>query len=195
MKKILVTYCTNSGSTAEIANKLAEELTALGQQTACQAMDQVNQLESYDVVLIGAPMILGWHAAAKRFVRKNQAVLSRKQVAYFCTLVSLTQEAATQAAGMPLYLDPKLPKAPRQPGRLSLMERYALAENYLRPIQKSAPKIKPFQTALFGGKLDMTKLTVFQMLFVLAIIRAQPGDFRNCAAIRQWAVEVNGLIS
>jgi menaquinone-dependent protoporphyrinogen IX oxidase len=195
MKKILVMYCTNAGSTAEIAAKLAEELTVLGHQAASQAMDQVNQLESYDVVLIGAPMILGWHAAAKQFIRKNQAVLSQKQVAYFCTMVSLTQDGSTQAVGLPLFIDPQLAKAPVKPNRLSFRERYALAENYLRPIQKSAPKIKPMQVALFGGKLDMGKLNIFQMIFVLGIIRAQPGDFRNWAAIRQWAAEVNGLIS
>jgi menaquinone-dependent protoporphyrinogen IX oxidase len=195
MKKVLVIYCTNSGSTAEIAAKLANELTVLGHQAACQAMDQVNQLESYDAVLIGAPMIIGWHAAAKKFIRKNQAILCQKQVAYFCTMVSLTQDAAAQAAGMPLYVDPRLAKAPLNPNHLSFRECYALAENYLRPIQKSAPKIKPMQVALFGGKLDMAKLNVFQMIFVLGIIRAQPGDFRNWAAIRQWASEVNGLIS
>ena len=195
MKKVLVTYCTNAGSTTEIAVKLAEELTALGHQVICQSMDEVNQMDSYEVVLIGAPMILGWHAAAKRFIHKHQVILSQKQVAYFCTMVSLTQEPATQAASMSLFVDPRLPKAPINPNRLSFRERYALAENYLRPIRKSAPKIKPIQAALFGGKLDMAKLNVFQMIFVLGIIRATPGDFRNWAAIRQWAAEVNGLIS
>jgi menaquinone-dependent protoporphyrinogen IX oxidase len=189
MKKILITYCTNAGSTAEIAEKISEEIATLGHQVHCMPMDQTTDLEPFDVILIGGPMILGWHATAKRFIHKNQAVLSQKKVAYFCTMISLTQDGATQAAGLPLYVDPRLAKAPVNSSRLSFRERYALAENYLRPIQKSAPKIKPMQVALFGGKLDLGKLNLFQMLFVLGIIRAQPGDFRNWAAIREW-VEV-----
>jgi menaquinone-dependent protoporphyrinogen IX oxidase len=194
MKKVLITYCTNAGSTAEIAAKLAEEFRAAGQDVTCESMDQNSVLDSYDAVLIGAPMIFGWHAAAIHFLKKNQVILSRKKVAYFCTLLNLTQESITNAAGMPVFVDPRLAKPARNPAHLSLRERYASLANYLRPIQKTAPQIHPLQVAMLGGKLDLGKLNFIQLLFVLAVIRAQPGDFRNWPAIRQWAQEIIPLL-
>jgi len=42
----------------------------------------------------------------------------------------------------------------------------------------------------FGGKLELYRLPLLQMLFVLLVIQAQPGDFRNWPAIREWAANL-----
>ena len=59
--------------------------------------------------------------------------------------------------------------------------------NYLRPVLRAAPQVRPVSIALFGGKLEFHRLKLLQMLFVLLIIQTQPGDRRNWPVIREWA--------
>ncbi len=91
MSKILVAYATNAGSTAEVAAAVAETLTLAGHHATALPMEQVNDLNAYDAVVVGAPMIFGWQAAARRFVRRSQSVLSRKKAAYFACAMRLTR--------------------------------------------------------------------------------------------------------
>lgn len=58
---------------------------------------------------------------------------------------------------------------------------------YLRPVLRAAPEVRPVSAAFLGGKLDLGRLKLLQMLFVLVIIQVQPGDFRVWDYIRQWA--------
>ncbi len=62
--------------------------------------------------------------------------------------------------------------------------------NYLRPVLDVAPLVKPVSVGFFGGKLELYRLPLLQMLFVLLVIQAQPGDFRNWPAIRAWATSL-----
>ncbi len=183
MTRILIAYSTNSGSTADVARAVAEELEKAGVQADVRRLEEVTDLEPYQAVVVGAPMILGWHRAALRFVKQHQGALSAKKVAYFMTAMSLTDTAEQVDAS----LDPALLKPPKVAGHLSLKERYATVSNYLRPALKASPLVKPLSVAIFGGKLEMFRLKFFQMLFVLLVIQAQPGDHRNWPFIRAWA--------
>ncbi len=60
MNKILVTYLTNAGSTAKVAQAVADEL---GKNATVETLplDKVTRFEPYFAVVLGAPMILGWH--------------------------------------------------------------------------------------------------------------------------------------
>jgi hypothetical protein len=40
----------------------------------------------------------------------------------------------------------------------------------------------------------MFRLKLLQMLFVMLIIRAQPGDLRDWSYIQQWAIEIRSLL-
>ena len=51
--------------------------------------------------------------------------------------------------------------------------------NYLGPVLKSAPLIKPVSVAYFGGKLNLFRLNWWKKLFVLIVIQATPGDYRS----------------
>jgi len=189
-KKCLVAYATNSGSTQEVAEAVAEEVRKGGVVVDLRLLDEVDDLSPYNAVVIGAPMILGWHRGAVKFLKKHQQALSQRQVAYFMTAMSLTKTGESQLNGIPVMIDPNLPKEPVNPGRLSLSEKYATVRRYLGSVLKSVPKVKPVSVALFGGKLEYFRLKLFQMLFVMLIIRVQPGDRRNWPAIREWAVNL-----
>lgn len=187
MKKILVTYTTNSGSTLEIASAIAEELQKNQVEVDTKRIEEVSDLTQYDAVVVGAPMIMGWHKTAVNFIKKNQAVLSTKPVAYFLAAMSLTELSESRDDAMPIFLDPNLAAPPRNPQRLSYKERFATVSNYLKPVLKAAPRVKPVSVAFFGGKLELFRLKWWTMLFVMVIIQASPRDLRNFSFIREWA--------
>ena len=189
MEKILVayTYTTNAGTTEEVAAVIGEELSRDGAQVDVRRIEEIADLASYSAVVIGGPMIMGWHKAAAKFVKKHQQALSQVPVAYFLTAMSLTQIRRNEHRCNSLCIDPTLAKAPKNANRLSFRERYATVTNYVQPTLKSAPQVKPVSIALFGGKLEFYRLKLLQMLFVLLVIQAQPGDRRNWPVIREWA--------
>lgn len=183
MNKILVTYATNAGSTAKVAQAIADEL---GKNAAVETLplDKVTSLEPYSAVVLGAPMIVGWHRGALAFLKCNQATLGQKPLAIFVTCVNLTKTDQTSLEGVPLFIDEKLPKAPKNSARLGFKENYSTPKNYLSPILKL---VKPVSIGIFGGSLQYFNLKWWQAAFALLIIQAQPGDKRNWKAIAEWA--------
>jgi menaquinone-dependent protoporphyrinogen IX oxidase len=186
MKKILVTYATNAGSTAKVAQAVADEL-AKNSEVEVLPLEKVAALESYSAVVLGAPMILGWHRGALAFLRRNQTALSRVPLAIFITCMNLTNTGEASLNGVPIFVDEKLARAPQNPRRLSFKERYSTPKNYLAPILKAAPSVKPVSVALFGGSLQYFNLKWWAAIFALLIVQAQPGDKRNWKAIETWA--------
>jgi menaquinone-dependent protoporphyrinogen IX oxidase len=186
-KKILVAYTTNAGSTIQAAQAVSEGLSSADVKVDVRRLEEVTDLAPYAAVAIGAPMIMGWHRAATKFVRQHADALSRVPVAYFFMARSLTKTGETSIDGIPLCIDPYLPKPPRQADRLSYRERYATVGNYLSPALKAAPQVKPVSVGFFGGRLDMHRLKLWQKLFVLLIVQAPPGGSIDQAFIRDWA--------
>ena len=187
MKQILVAYATMAGSTADVAQAVAEGLASDGVQVDVLLLSEVTNLAAYDGVVLGAPMIMGWHRGALRFLRNNRGVFQRIPLAVFITCMSLTQSGETSVDGVPVYVDEVLPKPPESVGRLSFRERYARLANYVRPILKASGSVKPTSIAVFGGRLDYGRLPWWAVFFAMVIIQAPAGDRRNWTAIRSWA--------
>lgn len=187
MKKILVTYTTMAGSTAEVAQVVGEELAKNGWEMDVLPMSQVSSLQGYAGVVAGAPMIMGWHRQALGFLGKHRKALQNVPLAVFVTAMSLTQTGGTSVEGVPVMVDAKLPKPPKQAGRMSLRERYATLGNYLRPILRAAGPAKPVSVGVFGGRLEYGRLKWWAVIFAMLIIQAPAGDKRNWDAIRAWA--------
>lgn len=187
MSRVLVTYATNAGSTTEVAEAAAEALAANGHEVDSHPISEVESLEPYDSVVVGAPMILGWHTRARRFVRRNRKSLSSKKVAYFACAMTLTQDMEECSADVPLVLDPNLVSDFVKDGSLNIKERFTSLSHYLKPMLGAAPDIGPASVAFFHGKLDMTRLKWWQALFVMVVVQAVPGDYRDWDAIRTWA--------
>ncbi len=194
MSKVLIAYATNSGSTKDVAHTIGEEMAKSGDQVDVRAIADVASTEEYAAVVIGAPMIFGWHRSAQAFVKKNEQALSRVPVAYFFTAMSLTDTHTDVIDDIPICVDPGLAKPPKNEKRLSFKESYATVANYLRPVLKAAPQVKPVSVAFFGGKLELFRLKLWQMLFVMLIIQAQPGDHRNWSFIEEWARTWRGVV-
>jgi menaquinone-dependent protoporphyrinogen oxidase len=187
MKKILVTYATNSGSTAEVAQVIAEELGKNSAKVEIRQINDVKTVDGYQAVVVGAPMIVGWHPSAVRFIKRNKQALSRMPVAYFFTALKLTKSDQHKFNELSISVDPQLAKPLQNPKRVSFKEKHASVDNYLPPALKAAPDVKPVSVGFFGGKLDIMRLKLWQKLFIMLVIQAKPGDFRNWSFIRRWA--------
>jgi len=187
MKRILVAYATMAGSTGDVARAVGEEIAKSGLQVDVLPLGEVKGLEAYDGVVVGGPMIMGWHRAALGFLKKHRGAFQRIPLAVFVMGMSLTQTGETSVGGVPVYVDEKLPKPPEKEGRLTLRERYARLSNYVQPILMATRPVKPVNVGFFGGRLEYGRLKWWAVLFVMVIIQAQAGDRRNWTAIRSWA--------
>ncbi len=189
-RKVLIAYTTNAGSTAQVAETIGEELTQKGAQVEVRRLEEVTNLESYAAVVVGAPMIIGWHKAAVKFIKQYQRDLSRVPVAFLFKAQSLTQTGETSIDGVPICVDPALAKPPKNAKRLGFKERYATPTNYLHPVLQAAPLVRPISVAFFGGKLAFYRLKLWQVLFVMLVLQMQPGGSYNWPFIRAWAVDL-----
>jgi menaquinone-dependent protoporphyrinogen oxidase len=187
MKRILVAYTTMAGSTLEVAQAVGEEIAKTGRQVDVLAFDDIHDLAEYAGVVVGGPMILGWHRAALGFIRKHHKSLQHIPLAVFVLSMSLTQTGETTVAGMPIYVDETLPKPPKDKEKLTFRERYARLSNYIQPILNAASPAKPVSIGIFGGRLEYGRLQWWAVLFAMVIIQARAGDRRNWSAIRAWA--------
>jgi menaquinone-dependent protoporphyrinogen oxidase len=187
MTTILVAYASMAGSTAEVAQSIGDEIARHGIRVEVLPVDKVDDVKGYDGVVIGGPMIWGWHRAALAFLKQNRTALRRIPLAVFATAMSLTQPSISSVSSIPVHLDENLPKPPERPGRLNLRERYAQLANYVKPILAAAGPAKLTSIGLFGGRMEYGRLPWWAVVFAMFIIQAPAGDHRNWKAIRAWA--------
>jgi len=194
MKKILVAYATMAGSTAEVAGAVAEEISKSGVQVEVLPISEVGDLRVYDGIVVGAPMIMGWHRQAKQFLKKHRIALQQVPLAVFVLAISLTETGEMNLEGVEVTIDDNLPKPPEKAGKLSFQERYAQLSKYLNPILRSVRPVQPVDIGVFGGRLEYGRLKWWAVLFVMLVIKAPAGDRRNWAAIRAWAAGLPALM-
>ncbi len=185
--KILIAYATHAGSTAEVAQAVGEEIAKCNVEVDVLPLDQVQTIDTYDGVVLGGPMIMGWHRGALGFLRKHRQAFQKTPLAVFVTAMSLTQAGQMTLNGVPVCVDEKLTKPPAREGKLTLRERYATISNYAQPILSAVRPYKPASIAFFGGRLEYGRLKWWAVLFAMVVIQAPAGDKRNWTAIRAWA--------
>ncbi len=190
-KKILVAYSSNAGSTTEVAQAIGETLGQEGVQVDVQLFHKVGDVGAYNAVVVGGPMIVGWHGKCVKFVAEHQQALSQIPVAYFFTALNLTKTDAASLDGIAIYQDPSLAKAPKDENKLSFKEKHSTPARFLKAPLEKAPLVKPVSAAFFAGVLDYGKLNILHKLFVKLIIRASVGDFRDWDVIRDWAANLS----
>ncbi|WP_329331789.1 flavodoxin [Streptomyces sp. NBC_00663] len=81
---VLVAYGTTNGSTAQIAETVAEVLNKAGLQAWARPADSVASVADYDAVVVGGGLYAGrWHRHARRFVRRHHRALAQKPLWLF----------------------------------------------------------------------------------------------------------------
>ena len=157
-RKMLVTYATRCGSTAEVAEAIAQELRQ-GEdvQVDVCTIAEVANLAPYEAVVIGSAIRVGnWLPEAVNFVKAHKAELEKIPTSYFTVCITMKEDNAKNRQEVFGYLKP--------------------VRDILRPVEEG----------YFGGKIDADKLSLFERLMVW-MVGEREGDFRNWTAIRGWA--------
>lgn len=81
---VLVAYATKNGSTAQIAEAVAEVLRKDGLAAEALPAGSVTDVAPYDAVVVGGGLYAGrWHRDARRFVRHHRRALTGRPVWFF----------------------------------------------------------------------------------------------------------------
>jgi menaquinone-dependent protoporphyrinogen oxidase len=157
---VLVAYATRFGSTAGIADVIAEELRAAGLSVTIAAADDAPPASRFDAVVLGSAIYNArWMDEALDYLKQHADALNRIPTAYYQVGLSIV-------------------------GGSDIKQR--IAEGWLEPASKVAP---PVAAVTFPGALDRSKLSGGQRLMVW-MSRVEDGDYRDWDAIRGWAREL-----
>jgi menaquinone-dependent protoporphyrinogen oxidase len=81
---VLVTYGSTNGSTAQIAETIAEVLRKDGLTVEALPAQSVTSVASYDAVVAGGGLYAGrWQKHARRFLRRHRRALARRPLWLF----------------------------------------------------------------------------------------------------------------
>ena len=126
---VLVAYASKHGSTREVADAICESLHRAGLRAHLRPAADVDDLEGYGAVVLGAPIYMGrWHRHAHRFLRRHEKNLTDRPLAVFA-LGPVSEEASDWRQSRE-HLDA------------------ALARH----------EVDPVRVEMFGGKVDPAQL-------------------------------------
>jgi menaquinone-dependent protoporphyrinogen oxidase len=84
MTDVLVAYASKHGSTAEIAEAIADELRESGINADCLHAGDVKSVERYDGVVVGSAVYMKrWRGEAKRFLHRHANQLAQRPLCVF----------------------------------------------------------------------------------------------------------------
>ncbi len=168
--KILVTYASLTGSTAEIADAIRTTLVESGLQVDVGKMSEMQSLEPYRAVVAGSAIHGGkWLPEGMQFVQTHQAELARRPFAAFLVCITLG-----------------LPDAAKYRDSVSA---------WMEPVRAL---VKPVSEGLFAGNLKLSALpfmldaSMFTMPVTLGNL--PNGDHRDWASVRAWAASLPALL-
>jgi menaquinone-dependent protoporphyrinogen oxidase len=167
--KILVTYASQGGSTAGVAEAIGKTLASKGADVAILPVTDVDDLSPYQAIVIGSAVHSGkWMPEASAFVERHQNTLRRMPTAVFQVCMMLAARNEQYKSMVPDWFAPL---------RLQI---HPVAEGSF------AGALWPNQYAKFSEKLG---LRIF-----LAAIKLKAGDYRDWDAIRGWAERISPLL-
>ncbi len=165
--KLLVAYASKHGSTAEIATYIGQTIQERHITVDVMRVGLVNNLADYDAVVIGsATYSQQWMAEAAQFLKMRVDILSQKPVWLFSSGPTGDGEATALLGGF-------------------------TAPDNLKP---TIDRIAPQDIVVFHGKLDLTQLTLAELMIVKGY-GGPLGDYRRWETIRQWADRIADTVS
>jgi menaquinone-dependent protoporphyrinogen oxidase len=160
--QVLVAYATKYDATAEIAEKIGEVLRQAGLRTDVLEVDDVDDLSSYQAVVLGSAVYIGkWRKEAVRFLKANEKTL----------------------ADRPVWLFSSGPAGEGDP--VELLDGWRFPEDQ----QDIADRIQPRDIGVFHGRLDVKKLNAVEK-WMIKNVKSPIGDFRDWEAITAWATAI-----
>ncbi|MDX1415418.1 MAG: flavodoxin domain-containing protein [Candidatus Promineifilaceae bacterium] len=160
--KVLVTYATKYGATAEIAVKIGQVLGAEGVQVDVLNVKEVRDLSPYSAVILGSAVYVGrWRKEAVQFLEHNEEMLTQSTVWLF-------------SSGPTGEGDPT-----------DLLQGWRLPDK----VNAIADRIQVKDSVVFSGDLEVYRLNFFEK-WMIKRVKAPTGDFRDWDAITFWAAAI-----
>jgi menaquinone-dependent protoporphyrinogen oxidase len=173
--RVLVAYASRSGSTAEIADRIAERVRASGIETDCISVSDDPLVTAYDAFVIGSAVYIArWEKGARSFIDVHAGALASHPTWLFSSGPLGT--AATLANGEEELRD-----------AVEARERERLTTT-----------VHPRGHAVFFGALDADRAAFGVRMFRLLPAGRkllQTGDFRDWEAIERWADEIAAVLN
>lgn len=161
LRKILVAFATDYGSTQEIAEAIAMQLRKHALDVDILPMRSVRDLSEYQTIVMGAPLYMfHWHKDAHSLLSHHRKSLEKLPVAIFA--LGPFNDIEEEWKGAREQIDKELAKY---------------------------PWLTPVDLKIFGGKFDPTKLH-FPYSLLPALKNIPASDIRDWTAIRGWADEL-----
>jgi menaquinone-dependent protoporphyrinogen oxidase len=163
--KVLITYASKAGSTANVAERIARKLEEKNLNVDLQPVNEVSGIESYSTVVLGSAIRAGsLLPEAKSFLYKQQAQLQQKHFSVFVVCLTLQNDTEDNRKTVSAYLDPV------------------------------RSQIKPNKEGLFAGVMNASRLGFLARMMMKAM-KAPDGDYRSWEAIDAWAEELSREIT
>lgn len=168
--KILVTYASHTGSTAEIAHAIGKTLAEGGAQVDVHPMQEVQDLAPYSAVVAGSAIRKSkWLPEAAQFIQAHRAELAQKRFAEFTVCITLAMSNAEQYR--------------------------AVVAKWVAPVRAL---VTPLSEGYFPGRLDFSKLPLnldtLQLRLAVALHIFPRDDLRDWNAVRAWAESIRPLL-
>jgi menaquinone-dependent protoporphyrinogen oxidase len=155
--RILITYATKAGSTADIAARIGETLSKQNLAVDVLPVAKVTDLSAYSTVITGSAIRMGkLLPEMMTFIQKNQAALQQKSFNAFVVCMTMKDDTEETRKTVGAYLDP------------------------VRAL------VQPAHEGLFAGVIDPSKVGLIDRL-AIQVIKAPIGDYRKWDEISAWA--------
>lgn len=171
-KKILILYASFHGSTAQIAEFMADLLNKGGTSASVKSIKDEVDFSSYHGIVMGAPIHRGkWMVEAIDFVDKYREQLDQQHFACFYTCMS---------------------KAKQPPSEDTIEDLAA----YQAAITDLFPNLSHSHIGSFAGMVDFEKCNLLTKLVLWWIMNRnglKGGDYRDWKAIGNWLSGIKNM--
>ena len=168
--RILITYASRTGTTAETAKVIRSILVKEGAEVDVLPMQTVNDLNPYRAVIAGSAIRAArWLPEAVQFIRTYQSTLRHRPYAMYTVCITLAMKNGEQY-------------------------RNAVRE-WTAPVRAIVP---PLSEGLFAGMLDFSKLPwnweTLKLRATVAVGIFPRGDHRDWNTVHAWAESLKPML-
>lgn len=160
---VLVVYATKSGSTADLADWIADGVRTTGHAVRVEAATDAPGPEGYDAVFVGSGIRAGnWHSAAVQWLTEHAEVLKRQPLVTFTGSLAAADPAEKTKAEVAGY-----------------------TTKVVEPLGLS-----PVAHGSLVGAYEPKKMSFAERLIMRIARKHAAADDRDPAAVRTWAGDV-----
>ena len=154
---VLIAYASRCGSTAEVAQAIAQDFTSRGIKVDVRPVEQVANVNGYGAVVLASAVRFGkWLSPAVGFARSHQSELKNVPVAFLSVHIMNTGSDEKSCTAREGYT------------------------------HEARALVQPCTEVFFAGKMDISKLT-FPERMLCKMMGGKNTDQRDWNAIHGWA--------